>query len=170
MLGLQYYLSDGLPIMRARPFNHFGPGQNERFVAPAFAMQIARIEAGEQEPIMHVGDLTAKRDFTDVRDIVRAYRLIVEKGQPGEAYNVASGRASSIRVLLDILLGFTQASIQVEVDEARLRSTKIPILQGDATRLREATGWEPMIPMEQTLQDVLDDARQRLRKQGAIAL
>ena len=170
MLGLQYYLSDGLPIMRARPFNHFGPGQNERFVAPAFAMQIARIEAGEQEPIMHVGDLTAKRDFTDVRDIVRAYRLIVEKGQPGEAYNVASGRASSIRVLLDILLGFTQASIQVEVDEARLRPTKIPILQGDATRLREATGWEPMIPMEQTLQDVLDDARQRLRKQGAIAL
>ena len=106
MLALQYYLSHGFPIMRARPFNHIGPGQDSRFVAPALAMQIARIEedAGH-ESVIRVGNLEAKRDFTDVRDIVRAYRLIIEKGRPGQAYNVASGVAYSIRHMLDILAG-----------------------------------------------------------------
>src|SRR5262249_27074875 len=109
MLGLQYFLSHHLPILRARAFNHIGPGQRPSFVASDFAMQIARIEIGNQEPEIRVGDLSAKRDFTDVRDVVRAYRLILERGTPGEAYNVASGRVYSIQTLLDTLLSFSTA-------------------------------------------------------------
>ncbi len=165
MLGLQYYLSHQLPVMRARAFNHIGPGQNERFVAPAFALQIARIEAGMQEPVLHVGDLSARRDFTDVRDIVRAYRLIMEQGQPGEVYNIASGEARSIQSLLDILLTCTEASIEVWVDPARLRPNHVPVLQGDNTKLRQATGWQPQITFEQTLRDVLNDCRRRVEVQ-----
>ncbi len=165
MLALQYYLSHQLSIMRARPFNHLGPGQNERFVAPALAMQIARIEAGQQEAAIHVGDLSALRDFTDVRDIVRAYRLIMEKGTPGEAYNIASGKAYSIQTLLDTLLGFTSLNIPVALDPALLRPAEIPVLRGDATRLYNATGWQPQIPFEQTLLDVLNHCRERIRKE-----
>lgn len=166
MLALQYYISHDLPIMRARPFNHFGPGQRDSFVAPAFATQVARIEAGQQAPELKVGDLTAQRDFTDVRDIVRAYRMIVESGHPGAAYNIASGQARSVQSLLDSLLSHSKAEIRVVVDPQRLRPTSIPILQGDASRLREATGWQPLIPFEQTLADVLDDCRQRISKEG----
>ncbi len=162
MLALQYHLSHQLPIMRARPFNHFGPGQNERFVAPAFATQIAQIEAGHKEPVIHVGNLEAKRDFTDVRDIVRAYTKIIEKGEPGAVYNVASGVAHSIQELLDTLLSYSGADICVQTDPDRLRPVHIPILQGDATRLCEATGWQPQIPFEQSLQDILEDHRERV--------
>lgn len=166
MLALQFYLSHRLSIMRARPFNHFGPGQNERFVAPDFAMQIARIEQGLQPPVIAVGDLSAQRDFTDVRDVVYAYRLIMERGTPGEVYNVASGRAYSIQTLLDTLLKHTSTAIEIVVDTARLRPTAIPILQGDASRLTKATGWQPRISFEQTLIDVLNDCRQRVQKEG----
>lgn len=162
MLGLQYFLSHRLPILRARPFNHLGPGQNERFVAPDFALQIARIEAGLHDPVIHVGDLSAQRDFTDVRDVVRAYRLIMERGTPGEVYNIASGKAYSVQTLLDTLLSFTTAHIQVKVDPVRVRPTEIPILRGDASRLRQATGWEPHLSFEDTLRDVLEDCRQRI--------
>lgn len=165
LLGLQYYLSHDFPALRVRAFNHFGPGQSDRFVAPAFAMQIARIEAGLQPPVLEVGDLTAQRDFTDVRDIVRAYRLIIEQGQPGEAYNVASGQVRSAQDLLDILLSYSSIQIEIRVDEARLRPSRIPILQGDYTRLHQATGWQPLIPFEQTLRDVLDECRQRVQQQ-----
>ena len=165
MLALQYYLSHDLSIMRARPFNHIGPGQNGRFVAPAFAMQIASIEEGQREAVINVGNLTAKRDFTDVRDIVRAYRLIVEKGQPGEAYNVASGLAYSIGQLLDILLGLSEIDIDVRVDPARLRPVDVPEIRGDSGKLRRDTGWQPSLSFEQTLQDVLRDCRRR-REQG----
>lgn len=161
MLGLQYYLSHDLPIMRARPFNHIGPGQNGRFVAPAFAMQIAGIEEGQREAVINVGNLTAKRDFTDVRDIVRAYRLIIEKGRPGEAYNVASGLAYSIGQLLDILLGLSQREIKVRVDPARLRPVDVPEIRGDAGKLRRDTGWRPSLSFEETLRDVLEDCRRR---------
>jgi GDP-4-dehydro-6-deoxy-D-mannose reductase len=164
MLGLQYYLSHNLPIMRARPFNHLGPGQSEGFVGPDFAVQIARIEAGEREPVMYVGNLTVERDFTDVRDVVRAYRLIMENGTPGEVYNVASGKTHSIRALLDGLLRYTTMDIEVCVDPARMRPARIPILWGDATRLRDATDWQPTIPFEQTLLDVLNDCRQRVQQ------
>lgn len=162
MLGLQYYLSHDLPIMRARPFNHIGPGQNSRFVAPAFATQIADIEEGKREAVIYVGNLAAKRDFTDVRDIVRAYRMIVTKGQPGEAYNVASGFTYSIRELLNILLGLSEADIEARVDPDRLRPVDVPEIRGDASKLRRDTGWQPTITFEETLRDVLADCRQRL--------
>ncbi len=162
VLGAQYFRSHELPIMRARPFNHFGPGQNERFVAPAFASQIARIEAGEQAPKIRVGDLSAKRDFTDVRDIVRAYGLIMEKGTPGEAYNVASGQARSIQELLDTLIRLAGVDITVEVDESRLRPVNIPELTGSIARLQAATGWAPERSFEDTLLDVLNDCRARV--------
>jgi GDP-4-dehydro-6-deoxy-D-mannose reductase len=164
LLALQYHLSYDLPILRARPFNHIGPGQSEDFVAPAFAMQIARIEAGQQQPILHVGDLSAARDFTDVRDIVGAYRLIVEQGTPGEVYNICSGQARSIQSLLDHLLSLSEAEITIEVDLHRLRPGAIPVLQGDCTRLQAATGWRPEIPFEQSLSDILDDCRQRVQQ------
>src|SRR5690606_10308567 len=136
--------------------------QSDRFVAPSFAMQVARIEAGLQEPVMRVGDLSAKRDFTDVRDVVRAYRLLIERGEGGEAYNIASGDARSIQELLDVLLSLTDAKIDVQLDPARLRPSAIPVLEGGITRIREATGWTPQIPFEVTLRDLLEDCRQRV--------
>lgn len=164
MLGLQYFLSHNLPIMRARPFNHIGPGQNERFVAPAFAQQVASIEQGQAEAVIYVGNLESKRDFTDVRDIVRAYHMIARKGQPGEAYNIASGVARSIRHLLDTLLGLTETKIVVRVDPARLRPVDAPEICGDASKLRRHTGWKPALTFEETLRDVLADCRQRVNK------
>lgn len=162
MLGLQHFLSHHLPVLRVRPFNHLGPGQNQGFVAPDFALQIARIEAGQQEPTMRVGNLTPQRDFTDVRDIARAYRLIMERGEPGEVYNVASGNTYTIQRLLDTLLGYTTADITVTPAPERMRPSSIPILWGNAARLNQATGWHPTIPFEQTLLDVLNDCRQRV--------
>lgn len=164
MLALQYTLTYNWHIVRARAFNHIGPGQIGDFVAPAFALQIARIEAGEQEPIIRVGDLSAKRDFTDVRDVVRAYHLMIEKGIAGEDYNIACGEAYSIQYILDELIRLSvHKGIHVEVDETRLRPSGTPILQGDYTKLREATGWMPEIPFEQTLLDILNDFRQRVK-------
>lgn len=162
MLAYQYYLSHRLPIMRARPFNHFGPGQHENFVAPAFGMQIARIEAGLQEPIIHVGDLSAKRDFTDVRDIVRAYQMITEKGSSGGVYNVASNKAYTIQALLDTMITHSKVKIDVTVDAERLRPVTIPILQGDCAHLHAETGWQPLISFEQSVADIMNDCRQRV--------
>jgi GDP-4-dehydro-6-deoxy-D-mannose reductase len=164
MMGLQYHFSHQLPISRVRPFNHSGPGQDERFVIPAFAMQIARIEAGLQAPVVKVGDLSAERDFTDVRDVVRAYQLTLQAGVPGEVYNIASGTAHSIQLVLDELCSLSTVPINVEVDPARIRPTAIPLLRGDATKLRKATGWEPTISFKQMLSDVLDDCRQRIKE------
>jgi GDP-4-dehydro-6-deoxy-D-mannose reductase len=162
MLGLQYFLAHGLPVVRARAFNHIGPGQDERFVAPAFAMQIARIEAGQQEPILKVGNLSDQRDFTDVRDVVRAYRLLMAKGTEGEVYNIASNHVHSIQQLLDTLVSYSQSKIEVTVDPARLRASRLPILQGDNSRLVAATGWQPTLTFEQSLRDILDDCRRSL--------
>ena len=162
LMGLQYFISHNLHIIRARPFNHTGAGQSESFVAPDFAMQIAKIEANLQEPVMRVGNLSAKRDFSDVRDVVRAYALLIEKGKPGEAYNVASNTAYSIQYVLDTLLSFTNIHIDVQMDKAKLRPVDIPIKQGDYSRLHALTGWQPTIPFEITLRDLLDDCRQRV--------
>lgn len=162
MLGLQYFLAHNLPVVRARAFNHIGPGQDERFVVPAFSMQIARIEAGQQEPILKVGSLSDQRDFTDVRDVVRAYRLLMSKGTVGEAYNIASNHTHSIQKLLDTLLSYSQAKIEVSVDPSRLRASRLPILQGDNSRLVAATGWQPTISFTQSLRDILDDCRRSL--------
>lgn len=164
MLGLQYYLSHRLPIIRARPFNHLGPGQNPGFVAPDFARQIARIEAGQQPPVMKVGDLSAERDFTDVRDIVRAYYLLMERGEPGEAYNVASEKTCSIQHLLDILLSYTSVAIDVQSNANMLRHRGVQKSWGSAAKLRNLTGWRPEIPLETTLRDVLEDWRHRVRQ------
>jgi GDP-4-dehydro-6-deoxy-D-mannose reductase len=154
-LGLQYHLAYGLPVVRVRPFNHTGPGQAPRFVVPAFASQIARIEAGLQDPVMKVGNLDAARDFTDVRDIVRAYYLAVTQGEPGEVYNLASGQAQSVQGLLDMLLSYSQVEIRVERDPERYRPVDVPVAYGTACKFHRLTGWEPEIPFEQTLQDVL---------------
>lgn len=163
MLGLQYHLSHGLPIVRVRPFNHIGPGQSEGFVAVDFAIQIARIEFGLQPPVIRVGNLAAQRDFTDVRDVVRAYWLLMEKAAPGEVYNVASGQAYSIQYLLDVLLSYSTAKIEIQTDPARMLPIDVPVIRGDASRLRQATGWGVTIPFEQTLLDVLNDCRRRIR-------
>jgi GDP-4-dehydro-6-deoxy-D-mannose reductase len=165
-MGLQYHIAHGLPVVRVRPFNHTGPVQSPRFVVPAFASQIARIEAGLQEPVMKVGNLKAGRDFTDVRDVVRAYHLAVTRGQPGEVYNLASGEAQPVKGLLDTLLGFTEVEIQVETDPALYRPVDVPVVYGSAEEFRRKTGWEPEIPFEQTLQDTLDYWRKRVAESG----
>ncbi len=161
-MGLQYFLSYRLPVVRVRPFNHIGPRQSEKFVASAFAKQIASIEAGLVPPVIKVGNLSAQRDFTDVRDMARAYRLAIEQGEPGEVYNIGSGAPRSIQSLLDALLRFSAEAIRVEVDPDRLRPSDTPISYCDASRFAARTGWAPAIPFEQTLQDVLDDWRRRV--------
>ena len=161
-IGLQYYLSHRLPVVRVRPFNHIGPRQGEKFVASAFARQIAAIEAGRQPAVVKVGNLSAQRDFTDVRDMVRAYRLAIEQGEAGEVYNIGSGRPRSIQNLLDTLLGFSTAPIRIETDPDRLRPSDAPIVYCDASKFAARTGWAPIIPFEQTLRDVLDDWRLRI--------
>ncbi len=162
LLGLQYFLSHKLPILRTRPFNHCGPGQSEGFVAVDFAIQVARIEAGQKPPIVEVGNLTAQRDFTDVRDVVRAYRLIMEKGTPGDVYNIASGQVYTIQYLLDTLLANSTVPIQIHTDPQRMMPADIPIIQGDAGKLKAHTGWHCEIPFEHTLLDVLNDCRTRV--------
>jgi GDP-4-dehydro-6-deoxy-D-mannose reductase len=159
LLGLQYFLTYRLPVVRVRPFNHIGPRQNRKFVAASFAAQIARIEAGLQPPVLRVGNLSARRDFTDVRDIVRAYALLVEHGEPGEVYNIGSGQSVSIAQLLEGLLRLSTVKITVEPDESRLRVVDVPDLVCDASRLRARTGWQPRIPFDQTLADLLDYER-----------
>jgi len=161
-MGLQYHLAYGLPVVRVRPFNHTGPGQAPRFVVPAFASQIARIEAGLQEPVMKVGNLDAARDFTDVRDIVRAYHLAVEQGEPGDVYNLASGQPQSVRGLLEMLLSYSQVDIRVERDPDRYRPVDVPVVYGSAEKFHRRTGWEPQIPFEQTLRDVLAYWREQI--------
>jgi GDP-4-dehydro-6-deoxy-D-mannose reductase len=139
-----------------RPFNHAGPRQSASYATSAFAQQIADIEAGRREPVLQVGNLEAERDITDVRDTVRAYQALAETGQPQRPYNVCSGRAYSMRALLDILLSLARVRVRVEVDPARLRPSDNPIILGSHARLTADTGWTPVIPIEQTLADLLD--------------
>ncbi len=160
MLALQYYLSHGLQIVRARAFNHIGPGQNTRFALPNFARQIAAIEQGQQEPIISVGDLKPRRDFTDVRDVVRAYALLLQHGQSGEAYNVCRGRSYAIGDLLDKLCALSSADIRIQQDPSRLRSLDVSEIIGDNRKLRQDTGWQPTISIERSLRDILQQARQ----------
>ncbi|RME82409.1 MAG: SDR family oxidoreductase [Caldilineae bacterium] len=162
LLGWQYHRSHGLHTVRVRPFNHIGPGQNEIFVTSSFAKQIALIEAGRGEPILRHGNLQARRDFTDVRDVVRAYWLILQKGEPGQVYNVGSGRSIAIQDILHIMLTQARVPITLQPDPGRMRPSDIPIIVSDPGRLQRATGWQPRIPLEQTLQDILDDWRQRI--------
>ena len=162
MLAYQYYRSYGTQVVRTRAFNHTGPRRGDVFVTSNFAKQVARIEACKQEPVIHVGNLNAQRDFTDVRDIVRAYWLSLESGEPGAVYNVASGRAWRISEVLEMLLDHTELEIEVREDPARLRPSDVELLLGDASRFQEATGWAPQIPFETTIVDLLDYWRPRV--------
>jgi GDP-4-dehydro-6-deoxy-D-mannose reductase len=161
VMGYQYFISYGLPVIRMRPFNHVGPGQSPRFVLAAFAKQVAEIEARKQQPVMRVGNLEPARDFTDVRDVVRAYRLALTQGTPGEVYNVASGTPRTIQSLVDRLLALANVDIRVDIDPARYRPADVPIIYGSAEKLRRDTGWQPKIPFEQTVVDVLSEWRNR---------
>jgi GDP-4-dehydro-6-deoxy-D-mannose reductase len=161
MLGYQYWMSWKVDAVRTRGFNHEGPRRGPVFVASDFAKQIADIEKGRKAPVLHVGNLEAKRDFTDVRDMVRAYWLALERCEPGEAYNICSGTAWSIQQVLDRLLGMTKAAIEVKQDPRRLRPSDVPILLGDNSKFVQATGWQPTIPFERTLEDMLEYWRSR---------
>jgi GDP-4-dehydro-6-deoxy-D-mannose reductase len=148
-------------VFVARPFNHFGARQDPWFVTSGFAQRIADIEAGRHEPVLAVGNLEARRDLTDVRDVVRAYRLILERGAPGRPYNVCSGHAIAIRDLLDIFLSRARVRIDVRIDPARYRPNDLPLVVGDSSRIRAELGWTPAIPLEQTVDEVLEYWRRR---------
>lgn len=154
--------ADWCPVIVARSFNHAGPRQSRAYVTSSFAQQIAEIEAGLAEPVLQVGNLDARRDVTDVRDTVRAYQRLVRAGTPGRAYNVCSGRAYRIGDLLDTLLSLARTPIRISLDPARLRPADNPIILGDATRIADEAGWQASIPIEQTLQDLLDYWRSRV--------
>jgi GDP-4-dehydro-6-deoxy-D-mannose reductase len=163
-LGYQYFQSYGLKVIRTRGFNHTGPRRGQVFVTSNFCSQVAAIELGLQEPVIRVGNIEAIRDFTDVRDMVRAYWLAVTKGTPGEVYNIATGSGIRIREMLDRLLALSKVEVKVEVDPERLRPSDVEILIGDSSKFRADTGWEPRIPFEQTLEDLLDYWREKLSR------
>jgi GDP-4-dehydro-6-deoxy-D-mannose reductase len=167
MMALQYWLSHKLPTIRARSFNHIGPGQSDDFVASAFARQIAEIEAGLRPPVVTVGNLEAQRDFTDVRDVVRAYWLLITRGEAGEVYNVGSGQARPVRWLLDTLLALTPVEVEVQIDPSRLRPSDVPLSVCDNRRLIEATGWHPAVDLHKSLLDLLNGWRKEMRGQLA---
>jgi GDP-4-dehydro-6-deoxy-D-mannose reductase len=146
---------DGIDVVITRSFNHTGPRQTAAFVAPSMARQIALIEAGAMEPVIKVGNLEARRDLTDVRDVVRAYAALMTSGASGVVYNVASGTARSIRSVLDALIARSRVAVRVERDPSRMRPSDVPTLSGDALRLRNATGWAPSISFDQMLDDLL---------------
>lgn len=155
LLAGSYYEREGLDVVRARPFNHIGPRQDPRFVCSSFARQIAEIVNGA-EPVIRTGNLESRRDFTDVRDVVRAYTAIMEKGQVGEVYNICSGELVSIQSILDQLVKIAGVKIRIATDPDRYRAEELKFLRGDAGRLHETTGWKPQIPLEQTLRDTLE--------------
>jgi GDP-4-dehydro-6-deoxy-D-mannose reductase len=163
LMGWQYFRSYGIAVVRVRPFNHIGPGQGDRFVAAAFARQIAEIEAGQREPVVRVGNLSAVRDFTDVRDVVRAYWLALTAGEPGQVYNIGTGAGHTIEELLDLLLGFCATAIRIEPDPTRMRPSDVPVSVSNSSRLRRATDWQPRIPFRDSLHDILEDWRERVQ-------
>jgi GDP-4-dehydro-6-deoxy-D-mannose reductase len=163
LAAYQYSRAPGLAIVRARPFNHIGPRQSPEFAVASFARQIARIEAKQTEPVLETGDLRPQRDLTDVRDVVQAYILLMEKGRSGEAYNVGSGETHSMQSIVERLVRL--AGIQVEVRAAadRLRAADAAVVRGDAGKLRRELGWSPRFTLEQTLMDTLQYWRDRMK-------
>ncbi|RJQ33531.1 MAG: SDR family oxidoreductase [Actinobacteria bacterium] len=156
MLGYQYYKSYGLKVIGTRTFNHEGPRRGDVFVTSNFAKQIAEIEAGKKEPVIEVGNLEAKRDWTDVRDTVRGYWLAVNKCKPGEIYVIASGKTRTVQEMLDTLLSFSKVKVEVKQDPKRMRPSDVEILWGDYTKFNKATGWQPTISFEKMLEDLLN--------------
>jgi len=168
-LGYQYFQSYGIKALRTRGSTTPVPRRGEVFVTSNFAKQIALIEAGRQAPVISVGNLDAVRDFTDVRDMVRAYWLAVQSARPGEVYNIATGNGITIRAMLDKLIALARVEVRVETDPARLRPSDVEVLIGDSSKFRGDTGWEPRIPFDQTLADLLDYWRARVAAPGAVA-
>jgi GDP-4-dehydro-6-deoxy-D-mannose reductase len=168
LLGLQAYLGHRLGVIRVRAFNHLGPGQTERFVAPALAARIARAEAGGDR-VIAVGNLEARRDFTDVRDVVEAYRRLVADGRPGEVYNVCSGHDLAVADLAHRLVALARVPVELRHDPALERPIDTPVLRGDNSKIHAATGWEPSIPIDRTIGDVLDDWRRRVSSETTAA-
>lgn len=163
MMGYQFHQSYGTYTVRTRAFNHTGPRRGDVFVTSNFARQVALIEKGLQEPVVKVGNLEAQRDYTDVRDMVRAYWLCLDGGcEPGEVYNICSGNCLRIQHVLDHLLSLSTVKVKTEVDPSRLRPSDVPILMGNCDRFTQATGWKAEIPIEQTLADLLDYWRSRV--------
>ncbi|MBI5574313.1 MAG: GDP-mannose 4,6-dehydratase [Elusimicrobia bacterium] len=162
LLGYQYHQSHNLNIVRTRTFNHEGPRRGEVFVTSNFAKQIADIEKKKKPPVLYVGNLDARRDYTDVRDIVRAYWLATEKCVAGEVYNICSGRDWKIKDMLNYLLSLSKIKVEVKQDPARMRPSDVQILLGDCTKFTKQTGWKPEIPFEKTLEDLLNYWRERI--------
>lgn len=154
MLGSQFFQNYGLHVIRARPFNHTGPGQSPHFVCSDFARQFAAIEFGVQAPIIKVGNINVRRDFSDVRDVVRAYTRLIAKGTAGEAYNVGSGRAVSLRRVLAILQSWCPQKVRIEVDKQRFRKGESTISFGSIRKLKQRTGWHPEFELRTTLRDL----------------
>jgi GDP-4-dehydro-6-deoxy-D-mannose reductase len=167
LLALQYHLSHNLDVVRVRPFTHIGPRQNERFVTAAFARQIARIEQGLQPPVVQVGNLSARRDITDVRDMVCAYTLTMQHGESGAVYNIGAGEAVMVRELLDMLLEASDAQVEVRLNPELMRPIDIPLVVCDPGAIQHRTGWAPRIPIRQTLQDILAYWRVQVRSDQA---
>jgi len=162
LLGWQYFKSYGMNVIRTRGFNHTGPRRGDVFICSNFAKQIAEIEKGKREPVLHVGNLEARRDFTDVRDVVRAYWMSLEKCEAGDVYNIGTGKTYSMSKVVDMLVSMSEIKIETLIDPTRLRPSDVPILLSDSTKFRTATGWEPKIPFRQSLEDLLNYWRERV--------
>ncbi len=166
LMGLQYFQSHQLPIVRVRPFNHIGPGQSPVYVVPSIARQIAAIEADQTPPVLKTGDPSARRDFTDVRDIVRGYVDLLERGTPGEVYNLGSGCDLAIQDVIGLFLTLSRRPIRHEIDPALIRPIDVPVSVCDASKARTAVGWQPQIPIRESLANVLDEWRATMRDGG----
>jgi len=164
LMGHQYCAVHGLAVIRVRPFLQLGPRRATSFVAGSFARQVAEIAAGVREPIIRVGNVDLKRDFTDVRDVVRAYAVVGQTGTPGEVYNIASGSARTLRDILNGMLREAHVEAEIRVDPDLVRRREIPLLVGDSGRLRGATGWTPTIPFDQSVADTLAYWQERIRR------
>jgi len=164
MMGF-YGEIEKMDVVTARPFPHTGPGQNPDFVCSDWAYQVAHIEKEKAEPVIHVGNIDISRDFSDVRDVVKAYTLLMEHGKKNQVYNVSSGKAVSLREVLDYLLSFSSISIQIKIDKSRLRKADISELWGDNSKIKQETSWKPEIPLKQTLMDLLNCWRSQLNRE-----
>jgi GDP-4-dehydro-6-deoxy-D-mannose reductase len=169
LMGFQYFDQHQLPVIRVRPFNHTGPGHDARFVIPSFARQLAQIEAGLREPVLHVGNLNVARDFTDARDMVEAYRLALVEGEPGEVYNLGRGRSVLIADMLEELIALCRVRVETRVDPALVRASDIPRQEADTRKFTSLTGWRPHIAWNTTLRDTFEYWRDKVREEKLCA-
>ena len=163
MLGKIYADAYNMEVLMVRAFNHIGPGQSPDFVVSNFCKQTAEIEAGLIKPVINVGNLSAKRDFTDVRDIVRAYRLLSNNGKKGETYNIGSGKAIEIKEILDMIISNSSSKIEIEIDESRYRPVDVPVIEADIKKIKDCTGWKPAIDLKITITDTLQYWRGKIK-------